>query len=42
MDNSLLLLIVDESLGERILIRAQLQQLNHSVDMAWDAHSGLE
>ncbi|HAT7823831.1 TPA: response regulator [Legionella pneumophila] len=42
MDNSLFLLIVDESLGERILIRAQLQQLNHSVDMAWDAHSGLE
>ncbi|HEN5556841.1 TPA: response regulator, partial [Legionella pneumophila] len=42
MDNSLCLLIVDESLGERILIRAQLQQLNHRVDMAWDAFSGLE
>ncbi|STY78977.1 Response regulator receiver [Legionella wadsworthii] len=42
MAHSLLLLIVDDSLGERILIRAQLQQLNHRVDMAWDAHSGLE
>ncbi|CZG36120.1 TPA: response regulator [Legionella pneumophila] len=42
MDNSLSLLIVNDSLGERICIRAQLQQLNHSVDMAWDAHSGLE
>lgn len=35
-------LVIDDSLGERILLRAQLQNLNHKVDMACDGNSGLE
>lgn len=42
MTDSLHFLVVDDSLGERILIRMQLQKLNHKVDMACDANSGLE
>ncbi|KTC81097.1 response regulator [Fluoribacter dumoffii] len=42
MVDCLFFLVVDDSLGERILLRAQLQNLNHKVDMACDANSGLE
>ncbi|HAT1722181.1 TPA: response regulator [Legionella pneumophila] len=42
MADSLHFLVVDDSLGERILMRMQLQKLNHKVDMACDANSGLE
>ncbi|KTC67738.1 response regulator [Legionella bozemanae] len=42
MVDSLLFLVVDDSLGERILIRTQLQKLNHKVDMACDANAGLD
>ncbi|MFO9703070.1 response regulator [Legionella pneumophila] len=41
MTDSLLFLVVDDSLGERILMRTQLQKLNHKVDMACDVDSGL-
>ncbi|MCW8485175.1 response regulator [Fluoribacter dumoffii] len=42
MVDTLLFLVIDDSLGERILLRAQLQNLNHKVDMACDGNSGLE
>lgn len=42
MKNQILFLIIDESLGERILMRTHLSQLQHKVDMASDAISGLE
>ncbi|KTD75226.1 MULTISPECIES: response regulator [Legionella] len=41
-NNSLRFLVVESSLGSRILIRSHLLELNHLVDMAWDDESVLE
>ncbi len=35
-------LVVESSLGARILIRAHLLELKHLVDMAWDDESAME
>ncbi|MCZ4798202.1 response regulator [Legionella pneumophila] len=40
--HSLRFLVVESSLGVRILIRAHLVELKHSVDMAWDDESAIE
>lgn len=42
MNDSLHFLVVETSLGARILIRSQLIQLGHHVDMAWDYESALD
>ncbi|WP_237760398.1 response regulator [Legionella steelei] len=40
--HSLRFLVVESSLGARIIIRAHLLEYKHSVDMAWDAESAIE
>lgn len=41
-NNSLRFLVVEPSLGARILIRMHLMELGHLVDMAWDDESAIE
>lgn len=40
--HSLRFLVVESSLGARILIRVHLLELKHLVDMAWDEESAIE